>query len=557
MDESEPDFRSIICLVRRRLHLIALTFAVVTVLAGLATLLMVPNYTASALIFIDTAHASLLDPEGSRIERALDHAQVDSEVEILRSDTVLLEAIAALDLAGDPEFGAQSMWTAALPPQEALARLKGATTIQRQGLTYLISVTVRAKDPDRAAQIANTIADTYLALQLRGKVDALAATGEAIAAGIAQAREDMIEADRRIAAHPGSGFSAPGFELVQSAERARSHYRTLLARNGDLSVEARLQIPHSRIISRAVVPGRPSSPGPGLILALAAACGLGLGIVLAFARERLAGGFTSGNQLARMTRKPSLGDVPFESFGGGNGSVAALMVEAPLSPFAESIRRVRAGIDGHLDQPNAIAGPRETQGRIIMVSSSIVDEGKTALSLSLARAYAASGKKTLLIDCDLHRPSIHRHLDIRPEIGLVEYLAGRDSVKSFAPMIVLDADTGLTILVGSHASDEPTDRLIASPHFGRLINAAVGNFDVVILDSPPLLPVADGLHLARYADIILFVVRWSSTAQALVRDAIGQLETTRLRPPQILTVLNGQGDAPQAYERRYGTYARG
>lgn len=546
MDASESDLGSLICLIRRRWRLIILVCTVVTLISGLATLLIAPRYTGSALIMVDASRASLLAPSAVATS-AQDHARIDSEVEILRSDRVLLEVIAALGL----------------PEDQALTRMRQATRIQREGLTYLISISVRAQSPDRAAEIANSLAETYIRVQVRDKIEDLADTAAAVSSGLEEARTALIEAERRQLAHLAQStaiapeMSSPGFELAQATERARTHYQTLLARSGDLAVEARMQIPHSRIISRAIAPGRPSSPGPEMIMTLASMVGVILGLIAAAAREHLSGGFTSWTQLSRMTRTPSLGHVPFERSGGNHSSVANLMVEAPLSPYAESIRRIRAGVDIHLHDADAQDGPTHARGRVIMVSSSISDEGKTAVSLSLARAYAAAGKKTLLIDCDLHHPSVHQHLDIHPQIGLLDYLVGRDHQTSLAPMIVIDADTGLTVLLGSRAADVPTDQLLNSPSFDRLMRAAVANFDVVILDSPPLLPVADGFLLARHADAVLFIVRWSSTAQSVVREAIGQLASARQLARPVLTILNAQTNTPKAYENWYGAHARG
>src|SRR5690606_16241462 len=129
---------------------------------------------------------------------------------------------------------------------------------------------------------------------------------------------------------------------------------------------------------------------------------------------------------------------------------------------------------------------------------SVPGEGKTTIALSLARAYAQAGKKTLIVDCDLRHPALHTHLGIAPEAGLFDYLAGRGEAGTLASTILRDNDTGLSVLVGSKRSDIPTDQLIAGNAFARLIGAAAENFEMVILDTPPVLPVVDGLYLSQY-----------------------------------------------------------
>lgn len=572
MYEVGADYPAVFELLLRRYRLIIMTALALTGLAGVALLVTPVRYDASTLVFVDTAHADLLHPHTSGHASPSDNAIVDSEVEILGSDAVLLEAIALLDLINDPEFGVQpsifdrlalmlpgfEKGPSATPYQDTLARLRSATTIKRRGLTYLITISVRSHDAQRAALIANTIAEAYIAVQLRAKIENTVATGEILASQLAEARIASVAADEdlrhAVATHTPEQNGAAGAtdgalrELERAADLARSQYQTLQARAGEVALAAGLQRPDTRVISRAIAPHAPSFPQPLLTLTIAALIGLGLGVVVAFVRETVAGGFTSDSQLVRITRKPNLGDVPLQGTSRG-GPVSALMVEAPLSPFAESIRRIRAGIDQRLEGKNAKA-------RVIMVSSSVIDEGKTALSLSLARAYAAAGNRTLIIDCDLHHPAIHRHLDVDPPCGLLDFLAGPKPNHQLSAMIVRDGETGLYAVVGSRPTEVPTDQLIGGINFTRLINAAIESFDVVILDTPPLLPVADGLYLARHADIVLFVVKWSSTAQSLVRMAIAQLDATRKTPPDILTVLNQQARVPKAYARRYAQPAR-
>src|SRR5690606_8693066 len=102
-------------------------------------------------------------------------------------------------------------------------------------------------------------------------------------------------------------------------------------------------------------------------------------------------------------------------------SLADLMLRSPLSVFAESIRKVRLALDQSMRrEPLSRSG--EQRGRVVLVTSTAPGEGKTTTSLSLARAYAQSGLTTLLIDCDLRRPSVHRHLGWTPSTGLIDYL---------------------------------------------------------------------------------------------------------------------------------------
>src|SRR5690606_35250059 len=121
------------------------------------------------------------------------------------------------------------------------------------------------------------------------------------------------------------------------------------------------------------------------------------------------------------------------------------------------------------------------KGIVIMVSSTSPGEGKSTISLSLTRAYALSGKRTMLVDADMRKPSLHRHLGMQPETGLAETLLGTSPEKQMA---VRDPKTTAMLLLGSRSSDMPTDQLVMSDDFSRLVDACRSSFDVTIIDTP-------------------------------------------------------------------------
>lgn len=593
MAGADIDIRDIWGLLRRRFRLIVMTLLVVTGLAGVAAIALPKFFTASALILIDPSRKNLLDPDMQAASAASDHARIDSEAEILRSDMIFLDVITTLGLESDPEFGVRPGWrdrvraflyietepsTGDAARQEVLRKLKDATTVQRRGLTYLISVQVRSRDPVRAALLANTLAEAYIADQLRAKIDNVLVAGRALEARAEQARTNMAETERRLdifvsgyieqsasedaqtrtagTAMPDEAMGRLGrqmrsglvtddlpldvltelFALQQAADLARTHYQTLLARRSDLEAEAELQLSDSRIVSPAIPPAEASFPNARAMLLFAGLGGLGLGIGLAFIYDNFLGGLTSSAQLAAVTRRPALGEVPFHKLPLDMASASQLMIDAPLSRYAEAIRQLRAGMDRHLLALEADGA----RGRVVMVTSSLTGEGKTALALSLARAYAASGRKTLIIDCDLRCPSIHDHLDFEPDKGLLDYLIGDGQAGSFTSMVVREGDTGLNLLVGSRRSGMPTDQLVSGAIFARLVAVAADHFDIVVLDTPPIREVVDGLYLAGHADAVLFVVKWSATAQIDVRGALERLALMSPPGTPILMALNQQ-----------------
>lgn len=348
------------------------------------------------------------------------------------------------------------------------------------------------------------------------------------------------------------------YELQQSAEIARAQYQTLLTRQKDLDTQAYLQVADSRIVSEATAPASPSFPNPRIILLLAALAGLGIGIGLAFLIENFVGGFTSEAQAEAILKAPVVAAIPRQRSpkrNGGDGSVADLLILSPLSVFSESIRRVRIGIDQAIGKRRRQEGDAgEGGGAVIVVSSAAPNEGKTTVALALTRAYALAGMSTLLIDCDLRKPSIHKQLGIQASEGLLEYLAGEAGASELKSILTVDTGSGAQIVVGSRRSDVATDQLIAGKTFARLIAAARKNFDIVVLDTPPVGPVVDALYLAGMADAIAFVVKFSSTPQQEVKAAMAALDKAKRDGVPILTVLNQQTSNPAAYRGKYAGY---
>ncbi|CAN7401137.1 Wzz/FepE/Etk N-terminal domain-containing protein [Devosia sp. LjRoot16] len=344
------------------------------------------------------------------------------------------------------------------------------------------------------------------------------------------------------------------YELQQNAEIARTQYQTLLSRLRELEAQAYLQVADSRVVSQTLPPSEPSFPNPRQILTLAGLAALGLGIGLAFLRENFVGGFTSEAQLHSFLRGPVISAVPRQKearAGAGDGGIGEYMVSSPLSIFAESVRRIRVGIDQSLQRSEA---NRPAGGIVIMVSSASPSEGKSTLALSITRAYALAGHKTLLIDCDLRKPSIHRQLGLEPSTGLLEYLNHAVKEDALPSIMTVDDESGAQVVLGARRSDIATDSLLSSTTFARLISAARSTFDIVVLDTPPVGPVVDGLYLVKHADSIVFVVRWASTSQHDVRHAVTLLQGAKKPETEILAVLNQQEISKSAYSGKYAGY---
>ncbi|KQN74985.1 Wzz/FepE/Etk N-terminal domain-containing protein [Devosia sp. Leaf64] len=250
MDEQEIDLRAILGVLRRHVRLIVLVVVTVLVITGGVVYSLKPEYTATTLVYVDTARKDLLDPEALAAgSSAADNARVDSEVEIVRSIPTLLRVIQDANLLNDPEFmpklGLRQELMAflrlaepTLPTgEEALnnlvERLRGAISVQRRGLTYLISINAEAASPATAARIANATADAYIALQIQSKTQSVLNSLDVLEPRISEATSRLAQSEgafdtfvednvARLSAGDSSNIEALRQQLAQAtSERQR------------------------------------------------------------------------------------------------------------------------------------------------------------------------------------------------------------------------------------------------------------------------------------------------------------------------------------------------
>jgi capsular exopolysaccharide synthesis family protein len=187
----------------------------------------------------------------------------------------------------------------------------------------------------------------------------------------------------------------------------------------------------------------------------------------------------------------------------------------PRAAFTESVRAMYVALAA--DPGVAASGSRG--GRVLAVTSALPGEGKTTIATALACVLAADGHDVVLVDADLRRPSTHRALGLPAVLGLTDVLSGDVDLDA----TLLDGPgPGLRLLPAGSRRASPV-RLLASEEAAGLISELRRRFDVVILDTPPLLPVADARVLARLADEVILVLRWGRTRRSAARLALRHL----------------------------------
>jgi capsular exopolysaccharide synthesis family protein len=292
--------------------------------------------------------------------------------------------------------------------------------------------------------------------------------------------------------------------LERRAEGRRTFYAAIEKRYAETSALLHGVYPNARVVSRATPQPFPSWPNIPIFLTaglvLGAAIGAAVAALIGFADRS----FRTPGQLEETTGLACLGILPQLPRGFYRAGSTRM--------FRESVRSVHVALEA------AIGVNNEKGSRVILVTSALPQEGKTVSSVALATALAASGSKTLLIDADLRRPKTDVFVtDASRPLGLASILID-DEGSPVATKIGKD----LYVIRGGGA-DESAQRVFLSARFGTFLEAAKAQFDSIVIDSPPAVVFADAAILARFADVILHVVRWGRTKRSVVLDAVDRL----------------------------------
>ncbi|MAM94875.1 MAG: capsular biosynthesis protein [Parvibaculum sp.] len=342
-------------------------------------------------------------------------------------------------------------------------------------------------------------------------------------------------------------------ELEREADATRAVYEAFLNRFKETTGQQGLQTPDTRIISQAVVPQAASYPRVTLFVGLGFVLSLMLGCGVAFLLEHFDNGIQTARDIEQSLHLPHLVSLPATPAEKGPGGKVVLpqdyLIAKPLSAFSESLRSLRSALQlSNVDNPP----------KIILFTSALPAEGKTTTAVSFARAAAASGLKVVLVDCDLRHPSIHRAFGLgRPEEGLVEFLAERLELSA---VMVKDSKSELDIIPVATGTANPPD-VLGSVQMKLLLQRLRDDYDLVVLDSAPVLPVSDSRVLSRLADETVFVVRWNETPRDAAQSALKELRQFDAKiAGAVLTIVDtarqaryGYGDGGYYYSR-YSKY---
>jgi capsular exopolysaccharide synthesis family protein len=356
-------------------------------------------------------------------------------------------------------------------------------------------------------------------------------------------------------------------DLESTAKNYHSLYESFLQRYTGGIQQDSYPLAESRLVSLASPLATKVKPKSVLVFALSLMGGIALGVGVGLLRDLMDRVFRTGAQVASLLQMPCIALVPLmkqsvstqfrrrqlsakapgERTVARDTSVFWRAVDSPLSPFAESIRSIKLATNLQAtDRPN----------RVIGFTSSLPNEGKSTIAAAVAQIAAKAGSRVIVVDCDLRVRSLSRKLAPNATDGIVDVLSGAQSLEA---TVWRDPTTNLFFLpAGEKTSLVSSDVLGAEPT-KRLIDRLQANFDFVIVDLPPLVPIVDVSAAAHLVDCMILVIEWGRTKVGVVQHA---LETApNVHQAVIGAVLNKANmdriheyDARGIYKNKY--YAR-
>ncbi len=491
----ELDIRRHLDVLGRRKRTIALVMVGLVLATLVSSLLQAPIYEGEATVLLQPSSTeSMFDVGG--IERPDSARVVETEIEVAESQPV--------QDAVEEELG-------------AVAEVE-ATAV---GSSDIIQITARSPDRPRAAAAAKAYALAYIEFRRLQAVDEIDRASDKIEAKVVEleARIQALEApDASAEQEASSGSVAASRELLVSQQAL---FRQRL---DELQVEAQLKTGGAQLVTQGVIPTSKVRPNPVRSGIIASVFGLVMGIGLAFLIEYLDDSVKTKEDLDRAAGDlPVLGLIPIMAGKVGPGSAVAPLTENG-SPAAEAYRTLRTALQ--------FLGV-ERAPRVFQVTSANPDEGKSSTAVNLGLVLARAGQRVIVVDCDLRRASVHTIFSVPNTVGFTSLYLSEATLDTALRRV--QGEDHLRVLTAGPLPPNPSE-VLASKRTAEVLALIREDCDVVVIDCPPVLPVADAAALSAWVDATLLVVAAGITTKKDLRRAI---ELLRLADaPLVGTVLN-------------------
>ncbi len=504
------ELRDYLRVLRRRKWTILISVVVCTGVALGMALTRKPEYAATTRVLVQKRLVDIyFVPSGN-------NAMTASGIDLQRSNE--------LQIMGSPSVREQVAKQLDAPPAQ--------TAFAPVANTDVVEISSSGGDPELVAATANAYAEQYIKQRISLTTTQLNDAATELQKRIDETNFRIGKLDEDLAANPPA-VPAPNSRSTTVTDLRPTQRAQLVstAANYQTQLEKMLvgvsvaQSGGAQVLSKAVVPVKPINGSPMRNTLAGLAVGIVLGIALAFLREYLDDSVKTKEDVESATGLTAVGLIPVLPDWKRRDAATLISNLAPRSPAAEAYRTVRTSVEFlSLDQPIGS----------IQITSALASEGKTTTLANLAVTFARAGQRVIILCCDLRRPRVHEFYGLSNRVGFTSVLLG-DAPLSAA---IQQADRELPIgLVASGPLPPNPAELLASRRAVEVIEDLDNRCDLLLIDSPPVLPVTDALVISGLVDAVLVVANSGTSTKRGIRRTTELLR--QVDAPLIGAILNG------------------
>ena len=526
-DDGVHTLKRVLDSIRKYKRLVRTIIVVGTLLVAAISFLIPASYLATAQLAVDVRQSGAADAVGpsGAASAAAEESIIDTHVTVLLSDAYLRRLLPTFSELENAKHSAGTgtwlqelrtlvggAWSAAeglirkREPEDvaALSALKRSLKAGQERRSRIISVTFADSDPQRAADTANTVAQSYVDEVARQKQNSVELALDALAAQSSRIQHDLAKAEGELKSYRLGDTSPPREALEWRVTTLAQQFEMLLRRRQELTASALMVQPDVSILALASPPNYPASLHPLLIVPPAAIVFALLACVLAVVLSRFDRTLYTETDATEALRIPCVGLAP--AIVPELGKQLQYLIAQPASDYARAIRSVLVSI--------LASGPTGSRSQhIVLVTSSIEGEGKTTLAWSLGLSAARLGRRALLLDFG--------QLTRRPTDESASLLGVLTNNRPLAEAVQHFSDFGMDYLPAG-LSDGNRFRILANPKLSSLFRQLSDAYDFVIIDGPSLLESPEARLLAGWADHVLLAIRWGSTSREMAQSTLHQ-----------------------------------
>lgn len=334
------------------------------------------------------------------------------------------------------------------------------------------------------------------------------------------------------------------YRLTTDIESKRRLYEVESTKYSEVEQKIGILILDVRVIATAFPSETAIKPDKTLLAISLLIFAIFSGLILAIIRDKLIGGFTSTEQVKSVLGISPISIIPNHE----KANEENVILNSPLSRFSESIRMLRVGLDNY---KFAADENKDNVARLIAITSTLPQEGKTTIALSLARSYALTGKKTILVDLDFRHPAVFKRLGLDKSYGLQDFIRDNANIATLDNVMYFEAATGLNIALSGIPQKMATDILIQSKNLDAILAKFKTEYDIVIIDTPPVGLVVDTQIIAQKVDQLVYAIKHAATSQKNVLTGVNYINRAQDDLP-ISTIITQQNDKQASYYGMFG-----